>query len=225
MPDDFRIPTRHKEALTQLAKLSDSDFEEVAHRLADLPSFLPSAELRTRASEMLGVDHDMAEALVRATMALCTQQKYHGWTAAGLGQLVADSRDMDFAADLRPVVAARIARLIQMPAISSTARAADIQTEHAKVFHDARVFSDVRPIFGDDPSVAPDGAVINEVLKIEFFEAGELGEVYVALDRHDLLRLARLIERALTKTDTLRGVLEASGLTYFELGGRHDGVT
>ncbi len=81
---------------------------------------------------------------------------------------------MEFAAEVGPVVAARVSRLIRMPAISSTARAVDIQTEHAKVFHDARVFSDVRPIFGDDPSVAPEGAVINEVLKIEFFEAGEL---------------------------------------------------
>ena len=155
-------------------------------------------------------------------MALSSQQKYHGWTFDRLAELIAESRDLALSPSLQSTTAERISRLIQMPAIASTARAVDIQTEHSKVFHDARIFSDVRPIFGEDPSVTPEGAVINEILKIEFFEVGGLGEIYLALDRADLLRLEQLVQRALAKTDTLRGVLETSGLKYFELGGRHD---
>ncbi len=91
--------------------------------------------------------------------------------------------------------------------------------QHDRNFQSARIFTDLRPLFETDPEQAPSGAVIVEMLQLETWSGdGRTETVRVAMDRADLLELRGVIERAIKKTDSLRQLMEASGVANFELG-------
>jgi hypothetical protein len=52
--------------------------------------------------------------------------------------------------------AERLSTLLNLECLLLAARAMDIGTEHDRVFHDARIFTDVRPVFGPDVSAGAD---------------------------------------------------------------------
>jgi hypothetical protein len=85
-----------------------------------------------------------------------------------------------------------------------------------RVFHSARILTDIRPVFGRDADVPPIGAVIAHVLKIDYFSQGDSGSLYVSLNNRDLELLRNLVDRAFTKLKTLRAVLESTGLPFDE---------
>jgi hypothetical protein len=65
----------------------------------------------------------------------------------------------------------------------------------------------------------PSGAVIVEMLQLETWSSdGRTDTLRVAMDRADLLELRAAIDRAIKKTDSLRRLMEESGVAHFELG-------
>ncbi len=107
--------------------------------------------------------------------------------------------------------------MLSIESLATTASAVDVQTQHERPFHSARVFTDIRPVFGEDATVAPTGAVLSNVLKLEFFgESGRIQSRYFALDHADVKFLRDVLDRALDKTATLKAFLGATGLSHFE---------
>ena len=116
------------------------------------------------------------------------------------------------------VLADRASALLETAAIGTTAIAVDLQTQHARNYQQARILTDIRPVFPDAIDEAPTGAVIVEVLQIQTWTRdGESETLVVALDEKDLTQLEQVVDRALKKTATLRRFLEKAELTYFQL--------
>jgi hypothetical protein len=222
---DLRVPRPHRPALQKLLELSEEQSGALLACFEDLPSFLPSSELAAKASEVVDLSPDDAEALVRVVLSLSSQRKYHGWAAKDLAGQVATSADLELDNAQQELLTGRLVRLLQADSLASTARAIDVQTEHQRVFHDARVLTDVRPVFDDEPAIRPSGAVITHTLKVDYFESGEFREIYIALDHADLVRLESVVDRALAKTKSTEQLLDGTELKLFNMETRHSSGT
>ncbi len=97
------------------------------------------------------------------------------------------------------------------------ARASDIVTEYDRVFHDVRILTDMRPVFGVDPEDGPKAAALIATLKVEYhISQGPVESDFYALEHSDLLRLRDAVDRALVKHSSMRKLMERMNLPYWE---------
>jgi hypothetical protein len=83
-----------------------------------------------------------------------------------------------------------------------------LQRDGERLYCEAKIISDIRPVFGAKPTARPIGAVVTHMLKCAYHEVGEHREFHVVLDGIDLELLADVVHRALLKDRTLRSLLE-----------------
>jgi len=132
-----------------------------------------------------------------------------------IDSLLIDATDED--AERARAIRGRLLRLLGVESLARTLKAYDLQTEHERTFLRSRIVSDVRPVFGEDTSKLPVSAVINHTLKIEFHEADSHKEFFVVLDPNDITELAKVLERAKIKEQSIRQMLASENLPLIEL--------
>jgi hypothetical protein len=102
-------------------------------------------------------------------------------------------------------------------ALSLSAKALDVMTDHQRVFMSARVLTDLRPIFRFDVSEAPAAMVPVHTLKCTYRSEGVPRDFYVAMDSIDLANLVETLQRALAKDKSLRSLAEGTNLSVLEI--------
>lgn len=113
--------------------------------------------------------------------------------------------DLQLVAD----VAAKITALLEIQSLKVSTKAWSLLEENDKIFTDARVVTDLRPVFGDE-AVAPLAAtVILHTLRIAYRTAGAGEGVFLVADDADLRALKNEIERALQKSEALRKLVKS----------------
>jgi len=88
-------------------------------------------------------------------------------------------------------------------AIELTSKAYDVLTANERNFIGARIVTDLRPVFKENPADEPAGAVIVHMLKFDYREDGSNKEFVLALDSLDVQLLKHLVERASIKEASL----------------------
>lgn len=137
--------------------------------------------------------------------------------AEELAEDVARSPDLGLDEDRREQFAEHLRELLRLEPVVLAARAHDVATDSERVFHEARVLTDLRPIFGQDASAGAKAATILATLRIKAHEdTGGLKSYYFALDHADLLDLQAVIRRALAKMAAMKRVAERMQLPYWE---------
>jgi len=109
----------------------------------------------------------------------------------------------------------RLTGLLQAEPLMLSAKASTLQREHTNVLFDARLVTDIRPVFTDGPEAVP-GAMIVHMLKFSYIHDNQSKEFFVALDDEDLMKLQKVISRAEAKSKTLRGIIAKAGLIDLE---------
>ncbi len=98
--------------------------------------------------------------------------------------------------------------------LGTAAKAGYVLTQHERIFDGARIMTDVRPIFHFDVAEKPESAVIIHMLRItQRDQYRKFQDQYFALDSNDIRNLKAVIERALKKEETLKGLMQKSGVT------------
>ncbi len=98
--------------------------------------------------------------------------------------------------------------------VGTAAKAGHVLTQHERIFVAATILTDVRPIFHVDVSEKPQSAVIVHMLRIvqrDYF--GNQEDKYFALDSNDIRNIRMLIDRAMKKEETLKNLMNDSGVT------------
>jgi len=138
-------------------------------------------------------------------------------TAVALTDDVSRSPDLGLDEETRARLAERLRRLLQLAPVVLAARAHEVATEFERVFHGARVLTDLRPVFGTDARAGAKATALVASLKIDAHEGpGPLRSYYFALDHADLLHLQAVIDRALAKTVAMKRLAERMDLPYWE---------
>jgi hypothetical protein len=84
----------------------------------------------------------------------------------------------------------------------------DLRTDDERVFCQARILTDLRPVFGPRIEDGPQAMVVVHLLKLGFHSASQKHqEFFVSLDADDLQTLRNLIDRAEAKAKSLEGSL------------------
>jgi hypothetical protein len=110
-----------------------------------------------------------------------------------------------------------VAALSYERTLGTAAKAGDVLTQHERIFDNARIVTDLRPIFHVDVTEKPDAAVIIHTLKItQRDHSRNRTDLYFALDHNDLLVMRDLIERALKKEKTLKEIINSSKITVLD---------
>jgi len=88
-------------------------------------------------------------------------------------------------------------------AIEVTSKAFSILLGNERNFVGARIFTDIRPVFKENPSDPPAGAVIVHNIELSYMEGNAKRNFFLALDSRDLKRMKEVIERAFLKEASL----------------------
>ncbi len=226
MANLLRIPPPYQAPLRALSRLAKADWDQLSTAFKSLPAQLTAPDLAARMLEVAPSLSDEASPAVSALLSLVTLVDEGNRDASGVAHDVSTSPDLDIPHSRQKRFAEALADLLCTDALTLVARAGQLLVDHEHIFQAARVLTDVRPVFRDDVTDPPAGAVIVETLKIDYVGADRTAtSFFVALDQRDLVHLKKVIDRALSKTETLRRFLGESGLSYYEYQEMQDAST
>lgn len=211
----LRVPRSDRGALELLAKLPAPAAEHLFEAVADAPpSLMPQdyvEQVAKRAPELGRAElEQIVEALLGAGAARSTQGVAVEEFAAGISM----SQDLELDEDQRRELKARLTALWQHASLIVSSKALDVLTEGERTFHSARILTDVRPIFLDEPAATPAAAVVLHTLKVEFHSDDEIRSVFFVLNEDDLDDLEEVLSRARQKGASLRAIIESTRVAY-----------
>ena len=103
--------------------------------------------------------------------------------------------------------------LLGVQPLSVMSKARDLQLDFANTFCDAKVITDMRPVFDVDVQRPPVGVVLTHTLKLEYHDvAGKHTEIHIALEKNEIERLMSVLRRAQQKENTLSEVAVKAGM-------------
>jgi hypothetical protein len=116
------------------------------------------------------------------------------------------------AARLTEILSERLTTLLHVKNLHVAAKAAGLISSHPKVFTNARLMTDLRPIFDSEQGNHLVAAVRAHQLKIEYFENGRPQSFYVTLDDKDVETLKRIMDRAARKSKAIEAFMQKVAL-------------
>jgi hypothetical protein len=107
-------------------------------------------------------------------------------------------------AKIRPI----LDKLLSIDTLKTVAKAARLKRDGERLYCESKILSDIRPVFQNDPTVPPVGAVLTHILKVGYHAGRDHLEFHVILDSDDLAALGDVVRRAEAKDKTLRELLK-----------------
>lgn len=222
MASSLRIPERYLPGMRVIADLSRKDVDHVCEVLTDVPERLSTPRLVDLITSAVPRLSDLAEDLLEAISSVgalitddpLTPDDEIGVIAAEIGA----SPDLGLSGEELSEFVQRLSALLRLQALGLAARARNIVSEDERVFHGARILTDLRPVFAAKASDGPMAATVVATLRMDYHRAGErsVSSAYFSLDRSDLTLLRQHIDRALEKTEALRLLAARAELPYWE---------
>lgn len=222
----FAIPEKHYKALELLLGLSENKRDEIEKALESAkPTLLPrdlASHISGKASLPLEDTREILGVLVSLYMA-----KYR--TSLELGEFVTEicqSIKRVKKPDLKPPdddwkkIESFLLKVLSMDSsLGATSKALDLMTSYERTFCHARIISDLRPIFTSDPTKEPVATVIVHGLEVAYHPAEEverLEKLFVAMDLRDLRKLKEVIDRAISKHESIQNLCKRSNILCLE---------
>jgi len=217
MSSSLRIPALYKRSVQALASMDDATADGLLEALREETGLLSTERLAEHVGESVPPLTDDAYELVEALLSLISLLPEDGEGADELASDVAHSSDLSLEEPDREAFTQRLRPMLEIETLAIAARASDVVTEYERVFHNARVLTDLRPIFGRDPAQGPKAGALIATLKIDFHPpVGGLESEFYALEHADLLRLRDVVNRAIVKHASMRQVMKRLNLSYWE---------
>jgi hypothetical protein len=212
IPEYFRATVQH------IGSISDDEFEALRERISALKPHVKPEKLVAQVDS--DEDGSREVEIVQTLASLSIARLSRDASVSDFSRDVARSTAKQPGSKVEDVVRleARLKALLDIHAISISARAFDVQHEYERVFHSARIVTDVRPLF-DASGTNATGAMIVHNLKISYVQNAQQKAVMFALDDADLAELKKLLERAEMKSDVLAKLISKAGVPYFESRG------
>jgi hypothetical protein len=222
----LRIPKHHYGALAKLLHLDEGAFQMLIKVFQEKPPTISRENYTTYVVQNVDVDaNDVADMLDVLISLYSVRNEINLSSDDFVDTVVQAIGDTQYDA-LKPsdgdwsTIKDRIRELLSFDhSLGIIAKSSYLLTQHERVFQEARVFTDVRPIFSEDAQVSPIGGLIVHQLRIAYFEDNELKEFFVALDMDDIDKLRTQLNRADAKARSISSLLKSSSLMLLESAG------
>jgi len=211
-------------ALEKIANLSDSDYSALLKAIGETEAALTPEKCAANLSKKVaGIKLSDLSSIVAGLLAL-----YRGkdsgkdsssleFSEAVISAITTSPYASNFPKEKLSILKKRTEELFLVEGtLPITAKALEVMTQHEHVFLEAKILSDLRPIF-DNTGEKAEAAVVIHNLQLRYRGDGEIKLFYFALDNDDLKKLKDIIERAERKTVALKSIAQSSKLAYLEV--------
>jgi hypothetical protein len=215
------IPEEHYEGFESLMRLND---DLKAQLISALGNIKPTSRVRDFTTQLLTQVPKIPDTEIKCIVpVIISIYRLMERRAVDINTLVAElmeaiqeAEELDIPANWQPE---RFAEYLQQilsvnGSVSIIAKATGVFLDHERIYCGARILTDIRPVFSSDAAVMPNAAVIVHTLKIGYHENGDHKEFYLALDAEDIRKLQEILNRANTKAQSLKELLNKAELSY-----------
>jgi hypothetical protein len=219
----INIPSSEYAVLKDLAGLPQASFSELHSAMVEIEPTVRQIDVATLLSKKVtSVDAADVKAFLRTAFSLYRMMDAKERTAEEIAGDIRETVKRDqpkgFPIDKLDLLIERIQKLLGVGGlIAIAAKAVNVMLEQNRIFCGARVLSDIRPVFVASPD-SVSAALLTHSLNITFHEAGEQKEFFVALTTSELQSLKKAVERAEKKAETLKALIQQSGVKFFSDG-------
>src|SRR6266851_7948328 len=168
---EIRIPEGVRPALPKLARLEASAAKKLESAVQqvdpspDQRQFVRQVQRRLPASSRA-----RAADIIEAALSLAIGREYVGVPIDDFAARVASNEALKMSSEARSTLRSRLANLLEVRSLQITAKAISLGYERDNTFIDARIVSDVRPVFTDVVTEGPAAAGIVHHLRIHHFD-------------------------------------------------------
>jgi len=226
----LRVPEQQIPHIQRLVELPDDKIQAFLDALADAGPKFNIFDLASDVSKRTKLPKALVEGVLQVVASLyitkdgqasplatfVDEQVLHALKGALAGpEIPAEESDAHWA-KLRRFLMVALALDGTVGAASKTGR---VMTEHERIFVDARIVTDIRAIFHLDLAEKPTAAVLVHMLRVTDRDIyGNRRVQYFALDTNDIRLLKGLIDRAITKEETLKVLMKQAEVNIVEPG-------
>ena len=208
----LQIPGQYVPVIVKIAALPDAAVDELAAALATSPVIGHADRMIAHvAGRVQTIPIDDIPRAIEAILALYRVREF---MEVGADEFLLDLVDSIPGIDSEDAVRARgiFARLLGIESLRAFSKGLKLQREGERLYCEAKIFTDVRPVFSNDIAAPPRSAVITHTLKFSYHEGVVHNDFFVMLDGEDLEALRVVIERAQEKSATLRSMMKTLNL-------------
>lgn len=220
---EFRltVPEPAKVGFQKLHKLSKRSLNELVGVLSQEQPSLRYSELMARiAVQVKSIKIEDLRDILGAVSGIFGGASDTKKTLAEFVQAISDSSDLALPESEKIKFRNAVNSVLSVKSLEVTTKANEVFIEHEHVFHEARIVTDIRPVFLNDESGNPratEDAVVIHMLKIEYGQDANTKSFYVALDSRDLVDLRNSVDRAIAKEDICKDSLEKAEIRRLEV--------
>jgi hypothetical protein len=213
------IPREYAKGLAALNDLTDAEVSVFAGALATLPNTIRQRKeiisfLKTSVGESLSKIDELVRSLLSLYQARGTSEATLGSFVNDLADAVMASGMPEFALDeagrVRFIDNMRL--LLGVESLVFLAKANALQRDHERLFHGAKILTDLRPVFRTADE-EPTDMIVEYTLKLVFHDGSRRHrELYMVLDERDMSALRESIDRAEKKAASLKSLCKSKSI-------------
>jgi hypothetical protein len=213
-----RVPDVYRSGFAKIKALSPSEVESISDALTKSPLGGGLRGMIATVSERVpNVARNDVDDILRALYSLYV---YRHDSEGSLPTFVSElttamgvsGKELALTEDEKARFQVTISKLLNIDALRIASKAEALRQDYPCTFYDAKIITDVRPVFAE-PEDRPVGAAITHTLKIIYHEGTEHKEFFVAMDATDLDKMKGLVHRAVTKATSLALLIKSANLT------------
>lgn len=219
------VPEQHVALIRKFLELPDAKIKEFVGVLQSANPQFNVADLSDEVSKRLDLPRDLTSGVIRILGSLYLTRdagkvpletfvdQEVGPALKRAGTFSQDTAE----AQWKKLRSFLIAALSLENTLGTAAKAGYVLTQHERIFVNARILTDIRPIFHSNVSEKPGSATLVHMLRMTHRDnhRNYLDE-YFALDSNDIRHLKELIDRALKKEETLKALMKNAGVTVLD---------
>jgi hypothetical protein len=206
-----QMPQRIAQGFQSLSKLSEDSFGQLISTLEEMsPKLFPNQIINELLSKV-DIPVDDVSAIVSTVMTLNTHRVLDDVTTEEIADRVLESAaDANILVKDQEVFRNKLIRLFELNTLFVSAKALTILQSNENLFRDARIVTDVRPVFGSDTKAPPTAAVLVHMLDLSYLKDGNIQHLYIAMDSLDIDTLRETLNRAETKAKSLKPLIKGA---------------
>lgn len=219
----LRIPDQDVNGLKKIRELSEKIVKELIGALLEAPPVMDRKELtQFLAAKVSNISEADLEEIVRVLIAMSSARLLLDWPLSEFTERVCQAieqvhkEELKFTEKTRESFRGRLTRLLNHESLVLPAKANNIMLDHERVYIRARTLTDVRAIFGSDTEKPPKAAAIIHMLNVSFRRGNKEENFYVAMNSEDVESLIVTLQRALSKSGTLKKTLDTANILNIE---------
>jgi hypothetical protein len=215
------LPKSAYPAVQALVGLQDRQFEQLVEVLEESPPSLDPNFADSVAPRLTSLTPSVARKVLEELLTMVYTGSRNNMAPSQLATDLAEaafeanSERFTFTADQQKTLESRLSKLFAKRGLWITGKAQDVFFDTDKRYFEARVLTDLRPIFDENGEQIAAAAVIHN-LRIRYSENGEVKDSYFSVSNADLTALVKVVERALTKEAALSELASKSSIPILE---------